>query len=156
MDISGQVTDELRKTNLSRNRYGYLAQLLVIFLSVWYQTGFESRWWPYTLGLAIVGSALRWGGAAQVSQRPVLSDRLIYSGFFLFGLAWSHHFYRNFNPALPMDEKLFILLFSMAGTIFVLQFTLVASPKSYFSFTVPVIATVLGLYGLSCVVPIEV
>ncbi len=148
MNLTGEIASELRNTNLSRNRYAYLAQFFIITLSIWYQTEFKTPYWPYTLALATLGSLARWKGTSVGKTNPKLSDRLLWLGFFLFGLAWSYHFYRNFDPSLPMGEKLFILLFSISGTIFVLQSTLVAAPVSYFVFTAPISVAVLGLYGL--------
>jgi C4-dicarboxylate-specific signal transduction histidine kinase len=142
-----EITSELRKTNLSRTRYGYLAQLIVITLSVWFQTGFRSQHWYITMGLAVLGGIFRWRGSVAVNTNPVLSDRLLSLGFFLFGVAWSHHFFRNFNMAVPLDGKQFILLFAISGTIYILLTTLVGDPVSYFSFTTPIAVTILGLYG---------
>lgn len=147
MEFQGEIASELRKTNISRNRYAYLAQLLVITLSIWYQTEFQTPFWPYTMALAFFGCLSRWWGTYIVKSDPWLSDRFLWLGFFLFGLAWSHHFFRKFDPGLPMDEKVFFLIFTIAGTFYVLQTTLVADPVSYFAFAFPVAVTTLSLYG---------
>lgn len=147
MDISVEVGEELRKTNLSRNRFAYLAQLLIISLSIWYQTRFEGTGWIFTLSFAVFGCLLRFIATEIVREREV-SNIFLWAGFLNLGIAWSHHFATNFIPASSVGMETIFLLFAMAGTISVLLTTLVADPVSYFVFLAPISATVLGIYGI--------
>lgn len=147
MNLEREVSEELWKTNLSRNRFAYLGQFLIITMSVWYQTGFREFSWPFTMVLAVCGCLFRFFATEIVGDDRQVSKFFMWDGFLFLGIAWSYHFWTNFSAAYPVSPALIYLWFTIGGTILVCHVTLVADPVSYIAFVTPIAATVMFLYA---------
>jgi C4-dicarboxylate-specific signal transduction histidine kinase len=152
MNLRGAISEELWKNNLTRNRYAYLAQFLIITLSVWYQTRFQGSAWVLTMTLALLGSILRFAATEIVKNDRMLSRKLMTAGFFVLGITWAQHFHANFHDSYPISQNLIYLWFTIGGTILVCHMTLVADPPSYIAFVTPIFVTIAGEYAYQGVV----
>lgn len=148
MYLEGEIESELRKTNLSRNRFAYLAQFFIIIGSIWYQTEFQGPNWPFTVTLATIGCLFRFLATEVVKNKKELSNRFMWAGFLILGVAWSFHFHVNFDRGYPSEQSLVYLWFTVAGTAFVCYLTLVADPWSYVCFVTPISLTMITRYAM--------
>jgi signal transduction histidine kinase len=152
MDIQTEVSTELHKIHRSRNRIGYLPNIISLVISVYFQQEkllFDNRWW-FVIILAVVGSILR------IVVNEIFFDEwrnsvkwvrsVNFFAFFCLALAWGLHFadvYHHYGPdSSNANYTLLVIVAFITGS----SSSLLADKVAYYTFVLVTSLTVAGTY----------
>ncbi|MES2525680.1 MAG: ATP-binding protein [Bdellovibrionota bacterium] len=139
MKISeADIQTELRRINLSRNRYAYVLQLLILVFSVWYQTRFQGPLSPFILALGFSGCLFRVFATEIIYDDIKASNVFLWLGFFLLSAAWVIHIDQALRIYGHHGETIPTLRVTVGALILANNALLVADLVSYYIFIVPI------------------
>ncbi len=138
MELREEINRELRRTNLSRNRFAYLIQLSFLIFSVWYQSGFSDPFSGFILALGVSGCLLRFFATEIILDDHKASDTFLWLGFFLLSIAWTIHIDQALRLHGPHGDTIPLLRVILGGLILSNNALLVADIVSYYVFLTPV------------------
>lgn len=138
MELRREIDRELRRTNLSRNRFAYLIQFSVLVFSVWYQTGFSEPISAFIIAVGISGCLLRLFATEIISSDQKASDTFLWLGFLLLSIAWTVHIDQSLRLHGEQGQTIPFLRVTVGGVILLNNAFLVADLISYYVFLVPV------------------
>ncbi len=138
MELRDEIDRELRRTNLSRNRYAYLIQLIVLIFSLWYQTRFSHPLNDFIIAVAVSGCMLRFFATEIISDDLKGSDTFLWLGFFLLSMAWTLHIDQSLRVHGLHGDTIPLLRVTLGGLIISNTALLVADVISYYIFLLPV------------------
>lgn len=129
---------ELRRINLSRNRYAYVLQFVVLVFSVWYQTHFVHSLSSFILALGASGCLFRIFATEIIPDDEKASDVFLWLGFFFLSGAWTLHIHQALIIHGHHGETIPVLRVIIGGLILSNNALLVADIISYYVFLLPI------------------
>lgn len=152
MDDTKLIEKELHKIHQTRNRIGYLPNILSLFVSVYFQRAkllADDRWWAVIV-LVAFGTALRIliGEVffKQWSEKKKWAIVTNFFGFFFLALGWGLHFWdvqHHYGTAAPnVSYTLLIIVAFITGS----STSLLADKLSYYTFVITISAMVALTY----------
>lgn len=135
---SFEIESELRRINLSRNRYAYVLQFVVLIFSVWYQTRFQHPLNSFILALGASGCLFRIFATEVIPDDRKPSDFFLWLGFLFLSTAWVFHIDQSLSLHGHHGETIPVLRVTVGGLIFLNNALLVADLISYYVFLIPI------------------
>ncbi len=132
------IQAELRRINLSRNRYAYVFLYSLLIFSVWYQTHFEHPLAPFVLALGGGGCLFRIFATEIVPEEKRVSDIFLWLGFLLLSAAWVFHIDNSLEIHGNSGQTISLLRVFIGGLIIASNALLVADIISYYVFLIPI------------------
>ena len=133
-----EIQTELRRINLSRNRYAYVLLYGVLVFSVWYQTRFQHPLSSFVLALGGSGCLLRFFATEIIPEERRVSDLFQWLGFFLLSVAWVFHNNNALDFHGNSGQSISLLRVLIGGLIIMSNALMVADIISYYVFLVPI------------------
>ncbi len=133
------IQSELRRINLSRNRYAYVLQFVVLIFSVWYQTHFLHPLSSFVLALGASGCLFRIFATEIIPDDVKVSDVFLWLGFFFLSAAWVFHIHQALMIHGHHGETIPLLRVIIGGLILSNNALLVADIISYYVFLFPIL-----------------
>ena len=136
--LETEIKTELNQIHLSRNRYAFVLQFLVLIFSVWYQAQFNHHFSSFILALGGSGCLLRVFATEIIQDDKDASSVFQWLGFFLLSAAWVFHIDQALSLSEYDSESVRLLNFIVVGLILSNIALLVADIISYYVFLIPI------------------
>ncbi len=136
--LEPEIESELRRINLSRNRYAYVLQFGLLIFSVWYQTRFQHPLNSFILALGASGCLFRIFATEVIPDDKKPSDVFLWLGFLILSAAWVFHIDQTLAIHGHHGATVPVLRVTIGGLILLNNALLVADLISYYVFLIPI------------------